>query len=226
MDAKVADLGPDMKDEGLVFRLTGAFFRLKNGPLGLVEINRSAVEKETRIDEASYSVTERNSQTARINPEYDLTKRSSVGLQERGMNSARETDGTTGSALAGLAGPSTATNVLQTTGTGRGFNPTTSLYYRTLLDSAGGELKLNADYLTFHKRFDEQYRNAGYDLLKQDATATALRTFSPATNAVASFTADYTRSFGKATSLEAGLKSLRTVTDNDIHWDNLGEDGN
>ena len=183
------------------------------------------LSQETRITEASYSVTERSSQTARINVEYDLTKRSSVGLQIRGIASARETDGTTSSAVASLNGPLSATNGLQTTGTGRGFNPTISLYYRTLLDSAGGELKLNADYLTFHKRFDEQYRNAGYDLQSEDATASALRTYSPASNSVASFTADYTRSFGKATALEAGLKSLRTITDNDIHWENEGAGG-
>ncbi|QNH62627.1 TonB dependent receptor [Hymenobacter sediminicola] len=183
------------------------------------------LNQEARIDEASYSVTERNSQTARINVDYDLTKRSSVGLQIRGIASARETNGNTHSAVANLNGPISATNGLQTNGTGRGFNPTISLYYRTLLDSAGGELKLNADYLTFNKRFDEQYHNAGFNLQSEDATASALRTYSPATNSVASFTADYTRSFGKATALEAGLKSLRTVTDNDIHWENEGEGG-
>jgi hypothetical protein len=188
------------------------------------ESNR-VLNQETRIDEASYRVTERNSLTARLNVDYDLTKRSAVGLQIRGIGTARATDGTTTSAVGGVAGPLSATNELQTTGAGRGLNPTISLYYRTLLDSAGGELKLNADYLTFHKRFDEQYRNAGYDLPQQQATATALRTYSPARNTVASFTADYTRAFGKATALEAGLKSLRTVTDNDSRWENLDQDG-
>ncbi|QNE38251.1 outer membrane beta-barrel protein [Hymenobacter sp. NBH84] len=184
------------------------------------------LNQETRIDEASYTQTERNSQTARINVEYDLTKRSSVGLQVRGIHSARETNGNTNSAVANLNGPLSTTNVLQTDGTGRGLNPTISLYYRTVLDSAGGELKLNADYLTFRKRFDEQYRNAGYALSTEETTASALRTYSPASNTVASFTADYTRSFGKATALEAGLKSLRTITDSDIHWENLAEGGN
>lgn len=202
---------------GLDYQRTKQYRRL--------ESNR-VLNQETRIDEASYSVTERNSLTARINVDYDLTKRSSVGLQVRGINTARETNSNNGSTVGGVAGPLNATNVLQTNGAGRGFNPTISLYYRTLLDSAGGELKLNADYLTFHKRFDEQYRNAGYDLQQQAATATALRTYSPASNTVASFTADYTRSFGKATSLEAGLKSLRTITDNDIHWENLDKSGN
>ncbi|MBT9393182.1 outer membrane beta-barrel family protein [Hymenobacter sp. NST-14] len=190
-----------------------------------VSSNRT-LNQETRIDEASYSVTERNSQTARLNVDYDLTERSSVGLQIRGITSARAVDGTTTSTVAAVAGPPSATNLLQTDGTARGFNPTISLYYRTLLDSAGGELKVNADYLTFNKRFDEQYRNTGYNLLSQTATAGALRTSSPASNAVASVTADYTRTFGKATALEAGLKSLRTITDNDIHWENLAEGGN
>ncbi|SES79325.1 TonB-dependent receptor family protein [Hymenobacter actinosclerus] len=189
------------------------------------ESNR-VLGQETRIAEASYSVTGRNSQTARLNFDYDLTKRSSVGLQIRGIVSARETDGNTNSAVAGLAGPPNATNALQTNGTARGFNPTVSVYYRTLLDSAGSELKLNADYLTFHKRFDEQYRNAGYNLLSEEATTNELRTYSPARNSVASFTADYTRTLGKTTALEAGLKSLRTVTDNDINWENLADDGN
>ncbi|WP_245991010.1 outer membrane beta-barrel protein [Hymenobacter rubripertinctus] len=184
------------------------------------------LNQETRIDEASYSVTERNSQTARINVDYDLTKRSSIGLQVRGISSARETGGHTNSAVGDLGAPLSTTNVLQTNGTARGLNPTISLYYRTLLDSAGGELKLNADYLSFDKRFNEQYRNAGYDLQNEEATANALRTYSPANNSVASFTADYTRSLGKATALEAGLKSLRTVTDSDIHWENLGAAGN
>ncbi|OGX87220.1 outer membrane beta-barrel protein [Hymenobacter glacialis] len=183
------------------------------------------LSQETRIDEASYSVTERNSQTARFNLDYDLTKRSAVGLQVRGIGTARQTDGHTNSAVGALAGPVSATNGLQTNGTAQGLNPTISLYYRTRLDSAGSELKLNADYLSFHKRFDEQYRNAGFDLPKQEATANALRTYSPATNTVASFTADYTRTFGKATALEAGLKSLRTITDTDIHWENLAEGG-
>ena len=190
-----------------------------------VSSNRT-LNQETRIDEASYSVTERNSQTARLNLDYDLTERSSVGLQIRGITSVRAKDGTTNSAVADFAGPLSATNLLQTDGTGRGFNPTISLYYRTLLDSAGGELKLNADYLTFNKRFDEQYRNTGYDLLSGAATANALRTYSPASNSVASVTADYTRTFGKATALEAGLKSLRTITDNNIHWENLDGGGN
>ncbi|AII52331.1 outer membrane beta-barrel protein [Hymenobacter sp. APR13] len=183
------------------------------------------LNQETRINEQSYSVTERSAQTARINVDYDLTKRSSVGLQIRSLTSARATDGNTNSVVAGLTGPPTATNDLQTTGTARGFNHTISLYYRTVLDSAGSELKLNADYLRFNKRFDEQYRNAGYDLQSEEATASALRTYSPASNSVASFTADYTRTLGKATALEAGLKSLRTITDNDIHWENLAEGG-
>lgn len=184
------------------------------------------LNQETRIDEESYDVTERNSQTVRINVDYDLTKRSSVGLQVRGIASARDRDGNTGSSVAGVSGPPSSTNLLQTDGTARGLNPTVSLYYRTLLDSAGSELKLNADYLAFNKRFDEQYRNDGFDRLTGQASASALRTYSPARNSVGSFTADYTRSFGKATSLEAGLKSLRTVTDNDIRWENLDEGGN
>ncbi|GAA4383673.1 outer membrane beta-barrel family protein [Hymenobacter koreensis] len=189
------------------------------------QTSNRVLNQETRIDEESYDVTERNSLTARLNVEYDLTKRSSVGLQVRGIASARDRDGNTNSFVAGLTGPPSSTNLLQTDGAARGLNPTVSLYYRTLLDSAGGELKLNADYLTFNKRFDEQYRNEGFDLLTGRASASTLRNNTPARNSVASFTADYTRSFGKTTSLEAGLKSLRTVTDNDIRWENQDESG-
>lgn len=176
------------------------------------------LNQETRVGEDTYQVTGRNSSNARFGLDVDLTKRQSVGVLVRGLLNYRTRDAETNSLVAGLTGPPYNTGTLQTDGNTRIVNPSINLYYRVVLDSVGSELKINADYLGYNKRFGEQYTSQMVDQASGSATTDLLNNNSPAQNSVTSLTADYTHPMGKNTSLEAGFKSIRTLTDNDIQW--------
>lgn len=97
-------------------------------------------------------------------------------------------------------------------------NPSVNVFYKWLVDTSGKELSLNLDYFRYRRDqsdfFETDYLNA-QDLLTGNDL---LRNISPGKNEVKSASIDY-KSPLKSGKLEAGLKSVSTVTDNNMLWE-------
>jgi len=101
-----------------------------------------------------------------------------------------------------------------------------NLNYKTILDSAGMELTIDADYSHNSSKNYSAYDN--YFLSKDGATLKTPyfnRNNTPSTINIKSIKADYVYPVSKNMKLEAGLKSSIVRTDNDLQYEDL-ENGN
>ncbi|MBG8554351.1 TonB-dependent receptor [Hymenobacter guriensis] len=190
------------RQENQVYSTTNSFRRLGEG----LEIREGGQE-------------ERHNQnnSAKLGFDYELSKNASAGVLLKGMRNTRERNGQN---LAWLT-----TDVLQsaaqvhTAGSAQFLSPSVNVYYKTRLDTTGRTLSLNADYFGYRKDWHNDYTTRAFDgRMTETGPASLLRDNSPARNSVRSASADYTQPLGKGT-LEAGLKTTFTTTDNDIRWE-------
>jgi hypothetical protein len=70
--------------------------------------------------------------------------------------------------------------------------PMLNVYYKTKLDSTGRELTVNADYMHYSKKWNDDFTNKFYDPKGSEYTdPTYINNNSPSNINVYSFTADY-----------------------------------
>ncbi|MCR5887494.1 TonB-dependent receptor [Hymenobacter sp. J193] len=190
------------RQENQVYSTTSAFRRLGEG----LEIREGGREERRN-----------QNNSAKLGFDYELSKDASAGMLLKGMLNTRERNGQN---LAWLSN-----NVLQsaaqvhTAGRAQFLSPSVNVYYKTRLDTTGRTLSLNADYFGYRKDWHNDYTTRAFDgSMQETGLASLLRDNSPARNSVRSASADYTQPLGKGT-LEAGLKTTFTTTDNDIRWE-------
>ncbi len=185
-----------------------------------------ALNGNTSIVENEYEVRKRDNNSAKIGFDYDINKRSSLGVLVRGFNNVRYRDVTHNTLLDVANAAKDSTSQILTTGKATFFNPSVNVYYKTTLDSAGKkELTINADYFNYKKEWNDDFVTRYYDEKSAEyGLPYLLRDNSPANNTVKSFTADFvaTTKFAK---WEMGLKTAFTTTDNNILWESM-ENGN
>ncbi|MCB2376512.1 TonB-dependent receptor [Hymenobacter sp. BT635] len=190
----------------------GGLDRLENQTYSTTRSERAATA-ETRLTENGREVRHSQNNSARLGLDYDLSKTSSVGVLVKGMLNYRDRDGRNSALLAGPNGAALESSELRTVGEARFLNSSVNVYYKTTLDTTGRTLRLNADYFGYQKNWRNEYAttfgNDGAELRSDN---------SPARNSVQSASADYSQPLYKGT-LEAGLKTTFTTTDNDIRWE-------
>ena len=172
---------------------------------------------ELEIRENGREVRHNQNNSAKLGLDYQISKNSSAGVLLKGMLNTRDSDGQN------LARLSTdvplEASLVRNVGTARFLSPSVNLYYKTKLDTLGRTLSLNADYFGYNKNWSHDYTTRYFDdRMQETGPASLLRDNSPARNSVRSASADYAQPFHKGT-LEAGLKTSFTSTDNDIRWE-------
>lgn len=191
------------RQENRVYSTTSALRKLSEG---------------LQIGENGREVRHNQGNSAKLGVDYNLGKNASAGVLLKGILNFRDRDGQNLARLGNETLLSSASRV-QTVGAAQFLSPSVNLYYKTKLDTAGRTLSLNADYFGYRKNWHNDYTTYLFDgNLQETGPARLLRDNSPARNSVRSAAADYTQPLGRAT-LEAGLKTTFTTTDNDIRWE-------
>jgi hypothetical protein len=172
---------------------------------------------ELEIDESGREVRHSQNNSAKLGFDYALSKTTSFGITAKGMLNTRDRS------AANLAYLSTyaplSSSLVTTDGTAQFLSPSVNVYYKTTLDTTGRTLSLNADYFGYQKAWQNEYNTRNFDgAMQETGPASLLRDNSPARNSVRSASADYSQPLYKGT-LEAGLKTTFTTTDNDIRWE-------
>jgi len=172
---------------------------------------------ELEIRENGREVRHNQNNSAKLGFDYELSKNSSAGIVLKGMLNTRDTDGQNLARLSTNVALDAST--VRNLGTAQFLSPSVNIYYKTKLDTLGRTLSLNADYFGYHKEWHNDYTTRYFDnQMQENGPASLLRDNSPARNSVRSATVDYSQPFHKGT-LEAGLKTTFTSTDNDIRWE-------
>ena len=179
---------------------------------------------EFDIRENGREVRRLQSTTAKLGLDYELSKTTSAGIVVKGLLSARTRDGQTLAVLSGdAASAPLSVSRVRTLGASQVLSPAVNLYYKTKLDTTGRTLSLNADYFGYAKNVRNDYNTRFFDGdFQPTGPAGLLRDNTPVRNAVYAAKADYAQPFHKGT-LEAGLKTTFTSTDNDIRWEKAAD---
>ncbi len=172
---------------------------------------------ELEIRESGREVRRNQNNSAKLGFDYELSKNSSAGVLLKGLLNTRDTDGQNLARLSTNVPLSVST--VRSVGTAQFRSPSVNMYYKTTLDTLGRTLSLNADYFGYNKEWRNDYTTRYFDnQMQETGPAGRLRDNSPARNTVRSASADYAQPLCQGT-LEAGLKTTFTRTDNDIRWE-------
>ncbi|MGG9963934.1 outer membrane beta-barrel protein [Ferruginibacter sp. SUN106] len=163
-------------------------------------------------------VRKRNNNAAKLGLDYDINKKNSFGILITGYINYRDRDVTNTASLHYATNTADSVSKVFTTGRAVFKNPAVNFYYKTILDTTGKELIINADYLNYNKTWSDDFINRYYNAYGEEyINPDYLKDNSPANINVYSLTADYTLPAKKA-KWEMGVKTGYTITDNDIVW--------
>lgn len=154
-----------------------------------------------------------------LGADYDFNKNNTIGILFRGYTNSRNRTVINNTKVAHTDHSTDSLSTVNTTGYAKYFNPTFNFYYKATLDTTGKELTLNADYFRYNKTWNDNFITNYFDNNKQPYSIPyLLRDNSPANITVHSFSADYVNPV-KNGSIEAGVKSTFTTTDNKVLWE-------
>ena len=201
----------------------GGYDRLDNQTYSTTNAVRTAVNGPV-ISENGREERRNHNNSARVGLDYQPSARTSMGLLLKGGLNDRDRSSSSWAQVdeAGTGRPLSAA-LVGSGGSARVLNPTLNLYYKTTLDTLGRTLSLNANYFGYHKDSGNDYATRLLDGQNRPAgPASLLRDNSPVRNSVRSASADFAQPIHHGT-LEAGLKTTFTTTDNDIRWEQARE---
>ncbi len=167
-----------------------------------------------------YDQRVRNNYSLKLGLDYDINKKSTIGFLINGYKNYRDrtVENTATLHFNGSNKDSVAT--VNTAGKAVVTNPSLNIFYKTILDTTGKELTINADFIDYNKAWSDNFVNNFYDENgKAYLLPTLLRDNSPAKINVYSFTIDYILPTKKA-KWEIGVKTNYTTTDNNVLWEN------
>lgn len=177
-----------------------------------------SVGSSTTITENEYDKRKRSNNNFKLGLDYEINKTTSLGVLAKGYLNYRDREVVNNTAIGKLQQPDSLSNVA-TTGTASIFSPSVNLYFKRVLNKKGSEVTVNADYFYYHKSWEDNFITRFYDSPEKPYSyADTLSNRSPANNKVYALAADYVYP-AKWGRLEAGVKTTRTTTDNDVVWE-------
>lgn len=189
-----------------------------------INLNRAVTNngKLTYFDENTDMLGSRNSHNYKLGADYDLSKTNTLGVQVTGYNSSFDANSFNNT----LISPDKVNTSAVTTTSNRAAesynNIAANINNRIVLDTAGKELSMDADYSHFYNKQSNNYTNnyfyADGNTLR---TNSLLRNSLPSKINIGTFKADYTNPLGKTMKLEAGIKFSYVATNNDLHTDSV-----
>ena len=189
-----------------------------------INLNRAVTNngKLTYFDENTDMLGSRNSHNYKLGADYDLSKTNTLGVQVTGYNSSFDANSFNNT----LISPDKINTSAVTTTSNRAAesynNIAANINNRIVLDTAGKELSMDADYSHFYNKQSNNYAN---NYFYADGitlrTNSLLRNSLPSKINIGTFKADYTNPLGKTMKLEAGMKFSYVATNNDLRTDSI-----
>ena len=167
-----------------------------------------------KISDGNYNRDNRNTHNIKAGADFDISKTTSAGVLLKGSfsNRGRNTGNNT------ILG-NDSTFIQQTNGDQSITNPSVNVYFKTGNAKKKNELTVNADYFNYRKNWDDLFTGQYYNIKEPTGPQNNIRNHSGSNINVYALSADYTQPL-KFASLEAGLKTTFTETDNDMQWEN------
>ncbi len=187
----------------------------------LLHANETFMSNPASINLVDNNIRTQNNNSARLGVDYDLNKKTSVGLSFKGFLNYRHRSVTNTSVYKpAISNNDTVANVY--TNTNAVFkSPSLNLYLKTRVGKKGSELNMNGDYFGYDKSWSDDFVNMYSDLSGHTIGPNRyLLDRSPANNSIKSFAADYYHPF-KGGKWESGLKATVSRTDNNALWQEL-----
>lgn len=154
----------------------------------------------------------------KLGVDYTISKKSTAGVLFTGYTNFRSRSSVDSIRLIHAAPLADSFSTVTMNGSAIFSNPTINAYYKTIFDTSGKSLTLNADYFNYKKQWTDNYITNYYTADKvQYQPPYLLRDSSPGNNNVYSFAADYTNPI-KNGRIDAGVKITNTKTDNNVLW--------
>jgi hypothetical protein len=176
--------------------------------------NRSLSAKDHLIDN-THRVSENNSHFLKAGMEYKIDPKHTIGMMVKGGIAINDAGSFNRAAVADTF-TTTARSAYSRIST-----PAVNIFYKWAIDAKGASLALNADHFVYNKKWNDDFITRYFDAAGKEAHSPYfLRDQSPATNRVQSISIDYILPT-KFASLEAGLKTTFTKTDNDVLWEEM-----
>ncbi|NII25102.1 TonB-dependent receptor [Pseudoflavitalea sp. X16] len=195
----------------------GSYDYLNNQQFNESSFNRF-INNGKHIADNVYGTDQRSSHSIKAGLDYDLNKRNSFGILIKGLiNNIDKTSGTR--SMADYTDvDNDSLSMVVANGKARYIIPSVNLYYKAILDTAGKEVRFNADYFSYNKKWNDHFTTRYFDPRGAEYDAKLLRADAPATNDIKSFSIDYKQPIKKG-SLEVGTKISQATTDNDAVWE-------
>lgn len=166
-----------------------------------------------------HDVRTRNNNGYKLGLDYDLSKRTTMGVLVNGYVNWRKRDVSNRSQVLDEHGLPDTVSLLSTRGYAKFSSPTVNAYYKTTFDSTGKALSFNVDYLRYNKQWRDSFANHYLEPLNVDLGQPGLlRDHSPAVITVWSYSADYVQPV-RSGKWEAGIRVNHTRSDNNIFWE-------
>jgi iron complex outermembrane receptor protein len=189
-----------------------------------INLNRIVNQKNkiTYFDESTDMLGSRNSHNYKLGADYDLSKTNTLGVQVTGYNSAFNANSFNNTLISPDKINTSAVTTTANWAIERYNNIAANINNRIVLDTAGKELSMDADYSHFYNKQSNNYIN-NYFLADGITlrTNSLLRNSLPSKINIGTFKADYTNPIGKTMKLEAGMKFSYVGTDNDLRTDSI-----
>lgn len=176
-------------------------------------------DKNSSIIEEVNEVRSLSNNIYSIGTDYEFNKYNTMGVLFRGYSTSRKRNVFNKTTLEETSHNPDSISTVNTIGEAKYLNPSLNIYYKSVLDTLGKELTINADYFSYDKKWKDNYTTNYFDNNKFPYKEPYfLRNQSPGHITVYSFSADYVSPV-KNGNLEAGTKSMFTTTDNDVLWE-------
>ena len=173
------------------------------------------------ILENNHDMRTYNNHNVKLGLDYNINKNNTIGFLVSGYDNFRGRTSTDSVTLTHAAPVPDSFSMVSQKGHAVLFNPTINVYYKSKLDSSGKTLTVNANYMNYHRSWWDNYNTNYYDIAHNMYQPTYyLRDSSPIRDNIYSLSADYVNPI-KNGSIQAGLKTTYTVTDNNILWQYL-----
>ncbi len=176
------------------------------------------------FDQPTYLVMQGNNNNLKLGIDYNLTKKTTVGITGTGFVSPRKFSGISSGYLRNAMGQTDSLVITTSDNSNRWLNGTLNISLRSQLDK-NTEFSADLDYVRYDMGNNQLFTTNTYEGEDAFITREQLKGDLPATISIYAAKADYTQSLESGLKLESGIKASHVKTDNTANYYNSSNNG-
>ncbi len=206
------------------FNVFGNFDYGRNKRFGGTDISRVnlSTTAQTHFDQTNHDLRYRNNSNYKAGVDYFISEQHTLGFVTNGYNSNGRNFSDVLTLISAVPGQTDSSVLARNPNNFKYNGMSYNLNYKGILDTAGQEISIDADYSKYngdeHSNFNNQYLNAAGQTYKPDYR---FRNSRPTQTSIYAAKADYVYPINKSMKLETGLKSSIVKTDNNFSFENF-----